>query len=166
MEKLALIADSTREVRKRMNIDSKVLKDWFFKEKQETTALWNRATTNRVKDALDAYLQLTDKLLLWLDKSEKQGEIKMEDLELGTGKTVKISDISHKRSQVDPAIIKVANRVTVGYAEEVDSKKIKWPHYRNRVYALKREGLIPADSSPMREGETFYLGRTGRSKKG
>lgn len=143
-----------------MLVDTKEIKTILYELKQQAFVQLDRTSNNKVKNAIEARITVLDTLFIWLDQSEKKGEIDMESLQLGLGKVVKLDDIkSASRSKIDPAIIAIAKKLDPGDAEPIDPTKIKWPHFANRVYVLKKEGLVPENVKPLKRGENFYLAK-------
>lgn len=141
-----------------MQLESDELIETLVSIKDNLYQQLDRAMHNRVKALLEARIEIVETILIWLNKTKKEGEVHMEMLKIGLGKTVKLSDIKASRSKVDPAIIAEAAQLkAVGEARAIDPAAIKWTYFANRVYALRKDGKLDKSIKPLKQGASFYL---------
>ncbi len=153
-----------------MQIELNDFKKPLIELKLENQALADRVKQKQTRDSIRANIYVIETILMWLNKSEKEGVIDMESLKIGLGKTVKLSDIKRgSRSKLDQAIIDEAEHLKNGEigvdGREIDRKAIKnIQYFKNRVYQLAREGRIHPNAAPIENGDQLIIGLVEKHK--
>ena len=153
-----------------MNIESHDLKQALIEIKERMSLMLDRSTKNKVRDIFISNISVIESILIWINNSEKQGAINMEELNIGVGKTVKLSDIIEIQSNVDRAIMKEAKHLEgaeLGTGREIDPKMVNVTYFYNRVYTLAKQGKIPADAKPMktRSGKLYIMLKKSKKRE-
>lgn len=146
-----------------MQIDLDLLRDTVIEMKDRVNGNLDRTQQNKIRDLLIAQVQILESILIWINITKKEGEISMEKLKIGVGKTVNLNEIAvPSRSQLDAAIIEEAEFLKgkeMGAARVLDKSKISnITYWKNRVYTLAHEGRIPKDTKPVIIDGELYLG--------
>lgn len=131
-----------------MQIESKDLKAFLIKLKADNVALLDRTKNKQVVSAIDARIAVIVAMLLWLDKSEKEGELKMDDLKLGELVTWE----PKQKSGIDSLIINDAKALKKNFqAVKISIKEVNWNTFTNRVYKLREANKIDTHIVPRKD---------------
>ena len=149
-----------------MQIDSKQIKDVLIQQKNDRMALLDRKPPKAVREIIDAQIGAFEKLIMWIDISEKQGEVNMDTLKLGE---LTKWEPKAKEGSLDQLIINEVKALKKNYdAIKVDTKQVTWNTLQARTYTLRGEGLVSQHVVPRLDkatGEAFLVYMENPPKK-
>lgn len=132
-----------------MQIESAELKAILFKLKQEAMILLDRKLPPKVRSSLDNRVGVIDAMLIWISKSEQQGELNMETLKLGELTTW---EPKRKEGSIDSLIIEESKALKKNRdAIKINVKTINWTTLQNRTYALRKDNKIKENVVPRKD---------------
>lgn len=140
-----------------MLVDTKDIKEVLYKVKQEAVSYLDRSVKSKVRYAIDARITVIDNLFMWLDKSEKQGVLDMENLKLGELTTW---EPHSRKGSIDEKIIEDSKALKKNYdAVKVKVGTVNLTTFTNRVYQLRKEKKIADNIVPRKdkEGNPFLV---------
>ncbi len=134
-----------------MQIDTKYIKEGLFKIKQDALNHLDKLINNQVRYAIDARVFVVDNMLIWLDKSEKQGVLDMETLKLGELTTW---EPQSRKGTIDDHIIQDSKALKKNFdAIKVKVGTVNMTTFTNRVYQLRKEKKIADNIVPRKDKE-------------
>lgn len=141
-----------------MLLESKVLKDILIQNKQEAFFLLDKTIPPKVRLALDERIRIIDTLLVWVNTSEKEGEIKLDTLKLGE---LTKWEPAPKQNSVDEKIIADSKNLKKNFdAIKVTVSTIQWNTLQARTYDLRTKGKLRRNIVPRlvkTTGEMFLV---------
>ena len=147
-----------------MQIDSKEIKDILIQKKNEFVAVLGRNPPKRATIALDEHVKALEGLIVWIDKSEKQGEVTMDSLKLGEITSwipaPKEGSVDELIIQDAETLVKTVQKDPKKNAIKINVKEVSWNTISGRAYVLRAEGKISANIVPRqdkRTGDAFLV---------
>lgn len=134
-----------------MLVDTKDIKEVFYKIKHDAVSHIDKVIKNQVRYAIDARIAICDIVLVWIDKSEKQGVLDMEALKLGELTTWTPQS---RKGTIDDSIIQDSKALKKNFdAIKVKVGTVNMTTFTNRVYQLRKEGKISDNIVPRKDKE-------------
>ena len=112
---------------------------------------------------INSKIEVLESMVVFLDKSIKEGEIDMKKLKteiktIGSGSLEDLM-IATRGGQVEPRLLEIAKGLKPNTYEAIDPQTISWAHFSGRVYAMRKRGQLGEDYLPVKRGDKFFLVR-------